>query len=175
MKVNSSATMEKVRTYLFTHATESASGTAPRTFGEAAQSRAVIANTVERLIYTAVVLRLIVAGCSLAVAVGGSLVDRKRPFTLLRVAGTQTATLYRVVLLEALLPLIGATIVAGVVAYAIAVFRVSRIAPAGTPVPVPGHAYFLMMGGGLIGAVLIIITSLPLLRRITGAASVRFE
>ena len=55
----------------------------------------------QRLINTAVVLTLIVAGCSLAVSVGGSLVERKRPFTLLRVTGTQVSMLYRVVLLEA--------------------------------------------------------------------------
>jgi hypothetical protein len=41
----------------------------------------------QRLIDAAVTLTLIVAGCSLAVAVGGGLVDRKRPFTLLRVSG----------------------------------------------------------------------------------------
>ena len=41
----------------------------------------------QRLIDAAVALTLIVAGCSLAVAVGGGLVDRKRPFTLLRVSG----------------------------------------------------------------------------------------
>jgi hypothetical protein len=175
VRASSPATLEKVRTYLVTHATESASGTAARTFGEAVQARAVIATTVERLLYTAVVLTLIVAGCSLAVAVGGSLVERKRPFTLMRVTGTGVATLYRVVLLEALLPLLGAAIAAGVAAYALAVLTVSKIAPAGTPVPVPGHAYFFMMGAGLIAAVLVIVTSLPLLRRITAAASVRFE
>jgi hypothetical protein len=175
VKTNGPATLEKVRTYLVTHSAESQSGTAARTFGEAVQSRAIIADTVERLIYAAVVLTLIVAGCSLAVAVGGSLVERKRPFTLLRVTGTQLATLYRVVLLEAMLPLIGATIIAGGVAYLIAVLTVGAIAPSGTPVPVPGHTYFLMMGTGLLAAIVVIVSSLPLLRRITGAASVRFE
>ena len=67
----------------------------------------------QRLIYIAVALTLIVAGCSLAVPVGGSLVERKRPFTLLRVTGTPTSTLYRVVFLEAVLPLVAATVVAG--------------------------------------------------------------
>ena len=54
MKVNSPATLEKRRTYLVTHATDSASGTAPRTFGESVQARASVADTVQRLIYTAV-------------------------------------------------------------------------------------------------------------------------
>ena len=51
-----------------------------------------------------VTLTLIVAGCSLAVAVGGGLVDRKRPFTLLRVSGVPVSALSRVVLMEAALP-----------------------------------------------------------------------
>jgi hypothetical protein len=175
VKVNNAATLEKARTYLDTHAADSQSGTAPRTFGEAVEARAGVADTVERLIYTAVLLTVIVAGCSLAVTVGGGLVERKRPFTLLRVTGTQLGTLYRVVLLEAVLPLAAATILAAAIAYCIAILTVTRIAPGGTPVPVPGHTYFLMMGGGLLGALLVICGSLPLLGRITGAENVRFE
>jgi hypothetical protein len=175
VKANNAATVEKVRTYLVTHTPESQSGTAARTFGEAVQSRSVIANTVERLIYAAVILTLIVAGCSLAVSVGGSLVERKRPFTLLRVTGTQLATLYRVVLLEAVLPLVAATILAGAVAYLIAIGTVDAIAPSGTPIPAPAGVYYATMGAGLAGSLLIILTSLPLLRRLTGPAGVRFE
>lgn len=175
VKVNGSATLERVRTYLVTHATQSASGTAPRTFGEAVQARAAVSDTMQRLLYIAVVLTLIVAGCSLAVSVGGSLVERKRPFTLLRVAGTPTSTLYRVVFAEAVLPLVAATVVAGALAYLVAVLTVSRLAPAGTPVPVPSHAYYLTMGTGLAASLLIILCSLPLLGRITGPDKVRFE
>ena len=112
VKVNSPATLERVRTYLVTHTPLSASGTAPRTFGEAVQARQGVAQTVQRLVYIAVALTLVVAGCSLAVAVGGSLVERKRPFTLLRLTGTPTSTLYRVVFLEAVLPLVAATVIA---------------------------------------------------------------
>jgi len=175
VKVNDAATLEKTRTYLDTHAAESQSGFAPRTFGEAVQARAGVADTIERLIYTAVLLTVIVAGCSLAVTVGGSLVERKRPFTLLRVTGTPLGTLYRVVLLEAVLPLAAATVLAAAIAYCIAILTVSRVAPSSTPVPVPAHAYFLMMAGGLVAALLVICGSLPLLGRITGAENVRFE
>jgi hypothetical protein len=117
----------------------------------------------------------VVAGCSLAVAVGGSLVERKRPFTLLRVTGTPTSALYRVVFLEAVLPLAAATIVAGGMAYGLSVVTVQKFAPAGTPVPVPGQAYYVTMAAGLAASLLVILSSLPLLGRITGPASVRFE
>ena len=175
VKVNNPATLEKVRTYLVTHTSLSASGTAPRTFGESVQARADVADTVQRLFYAAVALTLVVAGCSLAVTVGGSLVERKRPFTLLRLTGTKTATLYRVVVLEAALPLIAATVVAAGVAYGVAVLTVNQFAKSGTPVPVPGHTYFLTMGAGLVASLLIIAASLPLLSRITGPENARFE
>jgi ABC-type antimicrobial peptide transport system permease subunit len=175
IKVRNAATLERVRTFLVTHTAQSASGTAPRTFGEAIQARQGVADTVQRLIDVAVVLTLIVAGCSLAVAVGGSLVERKRPFTLLRVTGTPTSALYRVVFLEAVFPLAAATIVAAGTAYGISVLTVQKMAPAGTPLPVPGHVYYVTMAVGLAASLLVILTSLPLLGRITGPGNVRFE
>ena len=175
IKVRNAATLERVRTFLVTHTAQSASGSAPRTFGEAIQVRQGLAHTVQRLFDVAVVLTLVVAGCSLAVTVGGSVVERKRPFTLLRVTGTPTSALYRVVFLEAVFPLAAATIVAAGTAYGISVLTVQKMAPAGTPLPVPGHVYYVTMAAGLAASLLIILTSLPLLGRITGPANVRFE
>ena len=175
IKVKGAGTLERVRTFLVTHTAQSASGTAPRTFGEAVQARQSVASTVQRLFDIAVVLTLVVAGCSLAVAVGGSLVERKRPFTLLRVTGTPTAALYRIVLLEAVFPLAAATIVAGSTAYVISVLTVQKMAPAGTPLPVPGLVYYITMAVGLVASLLVILASLPLLGRITGPSNVRFE
>jgi hypothetical protein len=175
IKVNDSATLERVRTFLVTHTPLSESGTAPRTFGEAIQARQGVADTVQRLFDVAVALTLVVAGCSLAVAVGGSLVERKRPFTLLRLTGTPKSALYKVVFLEAVFPLAAATIVAAGTAYGISAFIVQKMAPAGTPLPVLGHVYYITMGAGLVAALLVILMSLPLLGRITGPGSVRFE
>ena len=175
IKVKNSATLERVRTFLVSHTPMSASGTAPRTFGEAIQVRQALANTVQRLFDVAVILTLVVAGCSLAVAVGGSLVERKRPFMLLRLTGTPKSALYKVVFLEAVFPLAAATIVAAGTAYGISAFTVQKLAPAGTPVPVLGQIYYITMAAGLAAALLVILTSLPLLGRITGPGSVRFE
>ena len=99
--------------------------TPPRTFGETLQIRTARAATFEKIMYAAVALTLIVAGCSLAVTVGGGLVDRKRPFTLLRVSGTPVGVLSRVVLLEAAVPLVAATMVAAGIAYGTSVMAFS--------------------------------------------------
>ena len=125
--------------------------------------------------YAAVALTLIVAGCSLAVAVGGGLVDRKRPFTLLRVGGTPVGVLSRVVLLEAAVPLVTATVVAAGIAYGTSILAFTRLAPAGTAVPRLGPGYYALMGAGLAVAFCVIAVTLPLLRRMTSPGNVRFE
>jgi hypothetical protein len=175
VKVNNTTTLERVRTFLDTHTTQSQSAVPPKTFGEAVQIRIAYATIVQRLVYIAVALTLIVAGCSLAVVVGGGMVERKRPFTLLRVTGTSLATLYRVVLLEAILPLVSAAVVAAGIAYGISVLTVDRMAPAGTPTPTLGHVYYLTLGAGLAASLLVIVVTLPVLGRLTGPRNVRFE
>jgi ABC-type antimicrobial peptide transport system permease subunit len=175
IKVPNQAALERVRTFLITHTRESVSGTAPRTFGEAVQARLGVATTVQRLVDVAVVLTMLVAGCSLAVSAGGGLVERKRPFTMLRLSGTPTATLYRVVLTEAVLPLVAAMVVAAGTAYGISVLTIKQMAPAGTPMPLLGHVYYLTTGAGLVVSLLVILATLPLLSRITGLENVRFE
>jgi hypothetical protein len=181
VRVNSSATLERVRTYLTINTPpqqaygQGAAPTPPRTFGETLQIRLDRAATVEKIVYAAVALTLIVAGCSLAVAAGGGLVDRKRPFTLLRVSGTPVGVLSRVVLMEAAVPLLAATIVAGGIAYGTSILAFVRLAPAGTAIPQPGSDYYAWMGIGLAAAFGVITVTLPLLRRMTSPGNVRFE
>ena len=129
----------------------------------------------EKIVYAAVALTLIVAGCSLAVAVAGSLVDRKRPFTLLRVSGTQVGVLSKVALLEAAVPLVAATVVAAGIAYGTSLLAFVRLAPTGTAIPQLGHDYYALIGIGLVIACGIITVTLPLLRRMTSPGNVRFE
>ena len=175
VKVNNNDTLEKTRTFLATHTQQSIAGAAPRTFGEAVDARLALSNTVQRIFNGAVALTLFIAGCSLAVTVGGGMVERKRPFSLLRLSGVPTAALYRVVLYEAVLPLIGATLIAAGIGYGIAVLTVKKIAAAGTPPPTLGHNYFIVMGAGLLTSMIVILTTLPLLGRITKPDDVRFE
>ena len=181
IKVNSPATLERVRTYLAVNAPPQVGGdsgnspTPSRTFGETLQIRTARATTFEKIMYAAVALTLIVAGCSLAVSVGGGLVDRKRPFTLLRVGGTPASVLSRVVLLEAAVPLVTATVVAAAIAYATTLTAFLRLAPVGTAIPQLGRDYYTIMGIGLVAAFGVIALTLPLLRRMTAPSTIRFE
>ncbi len=175
IKVSNPNTLEEVRTFLATHTSTSLSGTAPRTFGEAVAVRLSISVTIQRIFNGAVALTLFIAGCSLAVTVGGSMVERKRPFSLLRLSGVPTSVLYRVVLYEAVMPLLGAAVAAASIGYGIALITVEKIGAAGTRVPTLGHNYFIVMGFGLIASLIVILMTLPLLGRITKPDEVRFE
>jgi hypothetical protein len=181
VKVNSPATLERVRTFLALNVPPSITSdlgvtpTPPRTYGEAIAIRVGRADLLAKLVYTAVAITLIVAGCSLAVAVGGGLVDRKRPFALLRVSGTPVGVLSRVVLFEAAVPLAVATVVAAAVAYGTSLLAFLRLAPPGVAVPWLGGDYFLLMGTGLVVAFAVIAVTLPLLRRMTAPSGIRFE
>jgi hypothetical protein len=181
VSVNSPATLERVRTFLVSHTAPKSfdrpdsTPTPPRTFGEAVAIRTSRAATIQKIVYAAVALTALVAGCSLAVAVGGGLIDRKRPFTLLRVSGTPVGILSRVVLLEAALPLAAATVIAAIIAYATSVLAVIRLAPAGAAVPQLGGVYYATIGIGLGIALIVILLTLPILRRLTAPGNVRFE
>ena len=201
VKTNNPDTLERVRTYLTdfeatstetSPAGRSKGGGAlsewqmgtiePETFGEVAQIRNNDDKNIERVVLAIVALTLIVAGCSLAVSVAGSLLDRKRPFTLLRLSGTPLKTLTRVVLLESIVPLVGATVVAAGVAIAIAEppLRALFAANIGThqnfaSAAHPNLGYYMTMLGGLALSALVVLAAMPLLNRITRPENARFE
>jgi hypothetical protein len=79
----------------------------------------------------------------------------------MRLTGTSAGTLYRAVLLEALL---AATIVAIGIACGPAALTSARWRRP-TAAPVPGQAYYVTMAAGLAGSLLVTIASLPLLSR----------
>jgi hypothetical protein len=170
----SNAAVERVRTILET-------GQAGR-LGPAVTSADVNAldnqrlTRLEQLSNAALLLTLVIAGCSLAVAVAGGLIERRRPFALLRLTGMHRSELNRVVLAEAGLPLIGMTAVSVVLGLGVAAGLLAAIGETTTLTwrpPVPG--YWAALAGGLVLAVAIVAATLPLLHRLTALDSARFE
>ncbi|ACZ87266.1 FtsX-like permease family protein [Streptosporangium roseum] len=164
------AAVERIRTLLAEHTAD-----APMTFAEVAQVRAALYTQVESVAMTMVALTLIVGGCSLVVAVGGGLVERRQPFTLLRLAGTPTRTLAGVVLLESALPLVLAAVLAAGAGFGVAEPLIDQLALKGASLAMPGPAYFATVGGGMAASLLVILAGLPLLRRMTAPDDARFE
>jgi ABC-type antimicrobial peptide transport system permease subunit len=180
VRVDSAATLERVRTFLtvtYPGLTSDATDSAPQTIGEVARVRGALYRELGQVVFLIVGLTLLVAGCSLAIAMGGGMIERKRPFTLLRVSGAAARVLRRVVLLESVLPLIAATMVAAIAGFAVAIPVGVALSPPGTSTSIrfPDHTYYLTMGAGLVISLTVIIMTLPLLNRVTMPANARFE
>ncbi|MFL6111325.1 MAG: FtsX-like permease family protein, partial [Catenulispora sp.] len=153
--------LERARTYLDLHAPVllavsspdnwSTNAAGPMTFGEVASIRQTMYRAAQQMILFAVILTLFVAGCSIAVATAGSLVERKRPFTLLRLSGTPMAVLRRVVFLESALPLVAVSAMAGLAAYAMALIAVRSLAPQAA-MSFPLAAYSATVAAVVLGA-----------------------
>ncbi|NUP01413.1 MAG: hypothetical protein HOW59_26160, partial [Nonomuraea sp.] len=167
------ATLERLRTLLagYTGQTDDA----PMTFAEVAQVRAVMYGQAENVALAMVALTLLAGGCSLVVAAGGGLIERRQPFTLLRLAGTPARTLAAVVLLESALPLVLAAVIAAGAGFGVAMPVIDQLAMKDVSLAMPGPVYFATVGGGLAASLLVILTLLPLLRRMTAPDNARFE
>jgi hypothetical protein len=172
---DSAATLERVRTALSPYAGLVEPSESPMTFGEVGHVRAELYDEIQRVVTLVAALTMLIAGSSLAVAVASGLVERKRPFTLLRVSGTTTGVLYRTVLLETVLPLLTATLVAFGVGLLLAYPIARALAPSRHAAVLPGAGYYLVLGAGLAVALALIGACLPILGRLTATRNVRFE
>jgi hypothetical protein len=125
----------------------------------------------QRLADVVIVASLAIAGCSLAVSVAGGIGERKRPFSLLRLAGVQVSVLRRVVVLESAVPLLVVAVLAtggGFLAahlFLTSQFDYSLVAP--------DPAYYVIVTAGLLASLAVIASTLPLLRRVTGPETAR--
>ncbi len=179
IKINDAATREKVRSTLASYPpalTQDSTpdvwenGGAPETIHETNQSRVAKFARINRTVLGVVALTILVAGCSLTVAIGGSVIERKRPFALLRLSGVPVAVLYRVVLIEGMVPLLGAAVISATAGFIVAGPTVTA-----QWISFPPKTYFIVVGAGIVLAFLVILSVLPLLRRISTPDETRFE
>jgi hypothetical protein len=146
---------------------------APETLGEMRSSGSRLVDQYRQLANVVVVASLPIAGCSLAVSVAGGLTDRKRPFSLLRLAGAPLALLRRVVALESVAPLLlTAAVAAGSGFLAAQLFLRAQLEETLQP---PHLSYYLFVLVGLGASLAVIASTLPLLERITGPETARNE
>lgn len=131
--------------------------------------------TMQRVSNIALAVTLVIAGCSLAVAVAGTIVERRQPFALLRLAGTGLSDLRRIVLAEAAAPLLMVATASAGLGLAVAAVVLSTTGGGSRPFVLPGPGYWLSLAGGLAAALLVVLATLPLLDRLTSLDSARFE
>jgi predicted lysophospholipase L1 biosynthesis ABC-type transport system permease subunit len=163
--------MEAIRTAIERAAGDSAA--LPWTTDELKGRSHKQADQIARLSQTALLLILLIAGCSLAVSVAGGLVERKRPFALLRLAGMRSGQLRLVLLAETAAPLVTTAVASAALGLAVAadVMWVSHV-----PWRPPQPSYWWMLAGGIAVAIgVAAAVTLPLLGRLTAPETARFE
>jgi len=142
-------------------------------FGEIGAQTSQLLTELKTASEVVILASLLIAGCSLAVAMASGVSERKRPFSLLRLTGVPLSVLQRVVVLETAAPLIVialASAALGLVASDL--FLRSQL---GLTLRLPGVAYYVIVLGGLVGSLTIIGSTLPLLERNTRPEAARME
>ncbi len=143
----------------------------PQTLAEYQSTNSRQLNSYRQLANVVILASLPIAGCSLAVSVAGGLAERKRPFSLLRLAGSPLGMLRRVVTLEAAGPLLISSIAsAGAGLLSAHLFLRAQLHETMQP---PSLAYYLLVVAGLLASLAVIASTLPLLERITGPETAR--
>ena len=146
----------------------------PATGSDLAATATRIFDELGRVVSLGVFLALLVAGCSLAVAVAGGLLDRRRPFALLRLSGVPVAHLRAVLVVEAGAPLVAVAVVSALLGLFVSQL-VTRLVAAGAPVPLPSPSLAVLLVGSVAGAMAVVAGVLPLVRPITDLEETRFE
>ena len=146
---------------------------APQTLSEFQTSNSEKLNGYKQLASVIILTSLPIAGCSLAVSVAGGLAERKRPFSLLRLAGTPLGMLRRVITLEAAAPLLSAAAFSAGMGLLVA--QLFLRAQLDETLQAPGAEYYGVVVAGLVVSLGVIASTLPLLKRITGPETARNE
>jgi predicted lysophospholipase L1 biosynthesis ABC-type transport system permease subunit len=136
------------------------------TIGELQSNDNRLLNDYRRLAEIAILASLPIAACSLAVSIAGGLIERKRPFSLLRLTGAPLAMLRRVIGLEAAAPML-VTTVGSAAAGLLAAYLFLR-AQLHESLQPPGAGLYLVVAAGVAASLAVIASTLPLLNRLTG-------
>lgn len=142
-------------------------------FGEITPQSSQLLTELKSTSEIVIVASLLIAGCSLAVAMAAGVIERKRPFSLLRLCGVPIAALRRIVALETALPLVVISLASAAIGLlASDLFLRSQL---GLTLRMPGSGYFAIVLGGLIVSLAIIGSTLSLLEPITRLENARME
>ena len=146
----------------------------PATGAEIGTAATRIVDELGRIVTLGVVLTMAVAGASLAIAVTGGLLDRRRPFALLRLSGVPLRNLRSVVLLEAAAPLIAVALLSALLGVLVSQLLL-RLVSSNRAVPLPDPSLAALLAAGVVGALAIVAAMLPLVGPLTDLEETRFE
>lgn len=148
---------------------EALAATSSETYGEGTR----LFRQLTQLMNVGIFVTLLVAGCSLLIAVADSLLERKRPFTLLRLTGMSLRQLRWTVMLEAAIPLVIVSLLS--VGIGTAFGGLLLYATTGVMVSMPGWPFMLTIALGIVLSLAVVACTLPLLNKLTRSENAKFE
>ncbi|PID32440.1 hypothetical protein CR970_00510 [Candidatus Saccharibacteria bacterium] len=132
-----------------------------------------IISEIAELSYIGIGVTFFVAVIGLAIATMGSLLERRRSLTTLRLGGATLQSLRTVVILQSLLPLLSAAIASsalGLTAGSVLVTILTNSSPS-----IVSFSYVLMLGGCIVVATITTLLVLPSIRPISDPEKLRTE
>jgi predicted lysophospholipase L1 biosynthesis ABC-type transport system permease subunit len=152
----------------------------PATGADLASELTQIVDELGRVVTLGVLLALIIAGCSLAVGVAGGLLDRRRPFALLRMSGVPLRHLQGVLVLEAAVPLVAVAAISGILGVvasqlALRMPGLHLSGTGGSSPPLPDASLLILVVGSVGMALAVAACVLPLVHPVTSLEETRFE
>ena len=162
------ATAERIRTL-----TLAAYPVADVTVGSETATTQPLFAEFERVVHLGLIGTMILAGCSLAVAVTTGMLDRRRQFALLRSAGMPVSRLSTMVMLQAGAPLVAVAAFSGLLGVVVAQ-SILRLATSDA-VPIPDASILVTIGASVLAALSVVALTLPPLDRMTRPDAVRVE
>lgn len=146
------------------------------TVGEQAADKAASFTELGRVVSLGVIVAMVIAGASLAIAVVTGLLERRTPFALLRLAGMPVRRLQTVLLVEAAAPLAAVAVLSAVLGTLVAQLLIRAILSS-RPIALPGPDFGVvsLLAVATASALAVVATVLPLVGPITDTQETRFE
>jgi len=126
-----------------------------------------------RVVHLGLIGTLLLAGCSLAVAVTTWMLERRRQFALLRSAGMPASGIRDVVMLQAAAPLVCVAFFSALLGVGVSQ-AILRLVDAAV-VPLPDASLAVTLAASVGGALAVVALMLPAIERLTRPDSIRLE
>jgi hypothetical protein len=168
VRYDDAAALEQVRNLMFGYVPDGSLQTRETSFDGYSEG----VRHLYRVVTIATVGIFATAGLGLVVAVAIGLVERRRPFALLRAAGTPLSTLRRTVFLEAAVPLLLMSTLAALLG---AFVGWSLVARSAISAPLSLVGLIGPTAAGVLVCLLVIAGALPMVGRATATEETRFE
>lgn len=125
------------------------------------------------LAYIGMIVAIVIAGCSLAVSTTVAMLERKRIFGLMRLMGMPISVLRKIVIIEALVPLV-AVLVSSILLGFLSAWFILQILRSGG-LNWPESEYFVSLAVSLVLVVAAVFASFGIARKNTEVTETRFE